>query len=352
MAERRMFARSVIDSDLFMDMPAQCQALYFHLAMQADDEGFINAPRRVLRMVGAGEAELQQLVERELVLVFDSGILAIRHWCIHNKIRADRRKGTVCSRERELVAVDDSGAYVMREAVQEENGEEVVDCKVGEDNGGRTQFAPTDSDDGAEVCRQDDNQMATKCQPSDRQEVDNGQTVDGQMAAQDRIGKERVGKVSIEEERGLTAQSVTAVRQMAASSVPEASSVAAPSSVPGASSQKEILDIFGAYNRICVGLMPCKKLTQSRTEAIGQVLTKWPKEQVVALLEKAQGTRFLQGDNERKWRAGFDWLMQPENLLKLEAGKYDYWGQEAVPTGGTGLGEAEIQAVKRMMEGY
>lgn len=90
MAERRMFAKTIIDSDAFLDMPASSQMLYFHLAMRADDDGFVNNPKKIQRMIGAADDDLKLLLVKNFILAFDTGIIVIRHWKIHNYIRNDR----------------------------------------------------------------------------------------------------------------------------------------------------------------------------------------------------------------------------------------------------------------------
>ena len=111
MAERRMFAKTIIDSDAFLDMPLSTQALYFHLSMRADDEGFINNPKKVQRMIGASEDDLKLLIAKNFIIPFESGIVVIKHWKIHNYIRGDRLKETVYQEERALLEVKDNNAY-------------------------------------------------------------------------------------------------------------------------------------------------------------------------------------------------------------------------------------------------
>ena len=94
MAERRMFSKSIIDSDVFLDMPLSTQALYFHLAMRADDEGFVNNPKKIQKMIGASDDDIRILVMKRYVLTFESGIIVIKHWKIHNYIQSDRFKPT------------------------------------------------------------------------------------------------------------------------------------------------------------------------------------------------------------------------------------------------------------------
>ena len=111
MAERRMFAKTIIDSDMFLDMPLSTQALYFHLSMRADDDGFINNPRKIQRMVGASDDDLRVLVMKRFILPFDSGVVVIKHWKIHNYIRNDRYKETVYQEEKALLLLKENGAY-------------------------------------------------------------------------------------------------------------------------------------------------------------------------------------------------------------------------------------------------
>lgn len=111
MAERRMFAKTIIDSDMFLDMPLSTQALYFHLSMRADDDGFINNPKKIQRMIGASDDDLKVLVMKRFILPFDSGVVVIKHWKIHNYIRNDRYKETVYQEEKALLGLKENGAY-------------------------------------------------------------------------------------------------------------------------------------------------------------------------------------------------------------------------------------------------
>ena len=110
MAERRMFAKTIIDSDAFLDMPLSSQALYFHLSMRADDDGFINNPRKIQRMIGASDDDLKLLIVKRFILPFDS-VVVIKHWKIHNYIQKDRYKPTIYQEEKALIAVKGNKAY-------------------------------------------------------------------------------------------------------------------------------------------------------------------------------------------------------------------------------------------------
>lgn len=113
MAERRMFAKTIIDSDAFLEMPMSAQALYFHLSMRADDDGFLNNPKRIQRMVGASEDDLKLLLAKSFLISFESGVVVIKHWKIHNYIQADRYKPTVYTEEKALLTTKANKAYTL-----------------------------------------------------------------------------------------------------------------------------------------------------------------------------------------------------------------------------------------------
>lgn len=111
MAQRRMFSKTIIDSDNFTELPLPAQALYFHLAMSADDDGFLNCRKRIQKVIGASEDEFKQLLDNEFIISFDSGVVVIRHWQTHNRIQKDRYKPTTFCEERARLYVDDNGVY-------------------------------------------------------------------------------------------------------------------------------------------------------------------------------------------------------------------------------------------------
>ena len=122
MAERRMFAKTIIDSDAFLDMPLSTLSLYFHLSMRADDDGFINNPKKIQRMAGCGDGDLKLLMAKRFILVFDSGVIVIKHWKIHNYIRNDRYKPTLYQEEKAELAEKNSKAYTFKtEVIESEN---------------------------------------------------------------------------------------------------------------------------------------------------------------------------------------------------------------------------------------
>jgi hypothetical protein len=106
-----MFAKTIIGSDIFLDMPQSTQALYFHLAMRADDDGFVNSPKSIMRLVGCKDDDLKILCSKKFVIPFDSGIIVIKHWRIHNYIAKDRYTETKYKNERAQLKLDENGSY-------------------------------------------------------------------------------------------------------------------------------------------------------------------------------------------------------------------------------------------------
>ena len=100
MAQKRMFDKGIIDSDLFIDLPIPSQCLYFHLSMRADDEGFIGNVKGIIRLVGFKEEDLRPLIDREFILIFETGVIVIKHWKLNNYLRKDRIKETEYKEER------------------------------------------------------------------------------------------------------------------------------------------------------------------------------------------------------------------------------------------------------------
>lgn len=135
LAERRMFAKTIIDSDAFIDMPLSTQALYFHLSMRADDDGFINNPKKIQRMIGASDDDLKVLCLKRFILPFDSGVVVIKHWKIHNYIRNDRYKPTVYVEEKAMLTSKENGVYTEADTVGIPSGNQMdTQVRLGKDS--------------------------------------------------------------------------------------------------------------------------------------------------------------------------------------------------------------------------
>ena len=111
MAKKRMISLQIVDSDDFLEMPLSAQALYLHLLFRADDEGFTNGVKKIMRMIGCREDDLKILIVKRFVLTFESGVVVIKHWLIHNNIREDRIIKTVHTKEKGQLALNDIKGY-------------------------------------------------------------------------------------------------------------------------------------------------------------------------------------------------------------------------------------------------
>ena len=117
-----MFAKTIIDSDAFLDMPLSTQALYFHLSMRADDDGFLNNANKIRRTVGASEDDLKILILKRFVIDFDDGVIVIKHWRMNNYLRSDRYKPTVYQEEFSMLETKENGSYTLKDDVGIPNG--------------------------------------------------------------------------------------------------------------------------------------------------------------------------------------------------------------------------------------
>lgn len=247
MAERRMFTKKIVDSDAFLDMPLSTQCLYFHLNMRADDDGFVNNPKKIQRMIGASEDDLKLLIAKRFLLAFENGVVVIKHWRMHNLLRKDRYNPTQYQEQMEEIELKENGSYT-----------EKVEISI----------LPAPEID-----------MTTTWQPSGNQ-----------MATQDSIGKDRIGKVSI-----------------------------------------DYNSIKDAYNTICKSLPSVKSLSEARKKAIKARLNVYEVEDLHEAFRKAEASDFLKGKNDRNWQANFDWILKDANIAKILDGNYDNRKSIAAP---------------------
>lgn len=155
MAEKRMFAKTIIDSDAFLDMSLSTQALYFHLSMRADDDGFINNPRKIQRMIGAGDDELKMLIAKKFIIPFESGVCVIKHWRIHNYIQKDRYKETVYKDEKShlMLKENKSYKYVDTPCIQNVSSSE-TQIRLDKTRVDKNRLEENRLEENTEICRQ------------------------------------------------------------------------------------------------------------------------------------------------------------------------------------------------------
>ena len=240
MANKRMFTVQIIDSDPFLDMPLSTQALYFHLNMRADDDGFINNPKKIQRMIGASDDDLKILIGKRFVLAFQSGVIVIKHWRMHNTLKGDRYTPTQYQDEKSMLQIKPNKAYTESDgAIPIENGTIV-----------ETEW----------------NQSGTTVKRS--------------------IDKNRLDKNREE--------------------------IEAPS--------LGYESIVNLYHTLCPKLPAIKALNDRRKKT----LRSWGDlDEMTEVFTNAGKSDFLNGKNDRGWKPNFDWLIKPENRIKVLEGNYD-----------------------------
>lgn len=363
MAERRMFAKTIIDSDAFLDMPVTARLLYYDLSMRADDDGFINSPKKIQRMIGASDDDLRILITRQFIIPFESGVVVIRHWKIHNYIQKDRYTETKCKKEKSTLLLDENNAYtevdmdfpqqsIFEETRQKSKLSEArqkrLDAKkesdlpysfdykirnafVGEKcpicgcvmNYANNLTKPTiqhntpislggkhEIDNISVIC----NKCNTSIQNREITPAYNTEVVKEKwecignvsgMDTQVRLGKDRleIGKDSI----GNITYSQPDV------------DFPAPKPVV-----KINFDLYTQeYNNRCYNLPKVKVVTEKRKEAIRKFNREFTLEQFKEICDLANNNDFLTGKNERGWTADFDFLLRVDKATAiLEGGKY------------------------------
>jgi len=136
MAKKRMISNDIVDSDAFLDMPVSSQLLYFHLNMRADDEGFVNKPKSIMRICGSSNDDLKLLIAKSFIINFETGVIVIKHWRINNTLRKDRLTETMYKTEKSMLFLKANGSYTL------------------------------DNTKGTALCQPLANQMSTTCQPN------------------------------------------------------------------------------------------------------------------------------------------------------------------------------------------
>lgn len=273
MAERRMFAKTIIDSDAFLEMPQSTQVLYFHLSMRGDDDGFINNPKSIMRIVGAKDDDLKILAAKKFIIPFESGVVVIKHWKIHNYIQNDRKTNTKYLDELSSLELDENKSYRLI---------------------------------GSEIK-----------QLEDVGNLDTGCTRDG-YTGKDRLGEVRLGEVSI---KTTYAKTETVLGE---EDVKE-------NVVNLETKRKPVIpyqEIVNAYHEHLPKLAQVYKLTDSRKV---HIKTLWNDElddldTWVNYFKHISRSDFLMGrsppTNGRSFVADFDFIIKPGNFVKISEDKY------------------------------
>ena len=115
MAQKRMFDKTITNSDDFLELPDSSQVLYFHLSMNADDDGFVNNWKSIMKMTGTKEDDMKLLAIKQYIIPFDSGVIVIRHWRINNYLRNDRYQETQFKDEKAKLLLGKNEEYTLKD---------------------------------------------------------------------------------------------------------------------------------------------------------------------------------------------------------------------------------------------
>ena len=366
MAERRMFAKTIIDSDSFLDMPLSAQCLYFHLSMRADDDGFINNPKKIQRMIGANDDDTKLLIAKSFIIPFDTGVVVIKHWRLHNYIQKDRYKPTMYEGEKEQLQVLPSGEYCKAEPGQLEPADEELpptmmevqpDAPKADDARAKRAEAQKESSlpysfnykiknafvgQKCPICGEVMDYRYNTTKPTiqhnipislgGKHEIDNISVICASCnsSIQNRYITppynteqvkevwERIGNVP-----GLDTQDRIGkdrIGKVNLSSVSDETLSDFPSEKSSPAPYDKIRDL---YNSICKSYPKCTRLSAGRRKAIhARIKSGYTVEDFEKVFQMAEQSRFLKGGNDRNWHADFDWLIKDANMAKVLDGKY------------------------------
>lgn len=262
MGNRRMFSCRIVSSAKFLKMPISSQALYFHLGVNADDDGVVEA-YSIIKQIGCSEDDLRVLVAKGFVQILNDDLVSyITDWNENNYIRADRKidsiyKDLLVSMIPEVKLIEKRPRADAKPKAIDTTYSEIID----ENHNG---------------------------QPMDVQWTTNGLSTDG-------VSKDKLSKDKLIKDKGI----VVSKKRV---------------------NYQEIVDL---YNDTCVSFPVLKELSEKSKKAIKARLNKYSIEQISLAFQKAQASDFLKGSNQRNWIANFEWIMQDSNMAKILNGNYD-----------------------------
>ena len=177
MAEKRMFSSNVIDSDAFLDMSPTARLLYYDMGMRADDDGFIDSPKKIMRIIGASDSDLKELIDNGFVLRFESGVIVIRHWYVNNRVRRDTYHETIYTEEKSRLLLEKNNVYQLRNdsvtdtlQTRDEIGSQI---RGGEDRIDKDRLGKDRLGEGCACVREESSEIQADCltPPSNEEDV-------------------------------------------------------------------------------------------------------------------------------------------------------------------------------------
>ena len=260
-----MFTMKIVDSDAFLDMPLSTQCLYFHLNMRADDDGFIDNPKRVMKIVGAAEDDLKLLIVKRFVIAFDNGVMVIKHWRMHNTLSQSRYHETQYLDEKSMLKLKQNGSYSLG------NGNEINDEKLIEMS--------------KRQCRRTKDEQKTNPDIDLDLELDLELDLDKDLDIGIRVSKDTLCRTE-------------SVRRVV-----------------------EEWNTLSAY-----GIKSISKLsnTSKRYQCLVARLKEYSIESILVAINNIRHSDFLQGKHKGKpWQITFDWFVLPNNFPKVLEGNYN-----------------------------
>lgn len=287
MARKRMFDAEILNQDSFLDLPMEAKALYFLLGMEADDEGFVS-PKKVLRLYGGTNDSIKILICKGYLIPFESGVVVITDWKRNNYLDKTRIKETIYQEEKNQIHYDEEkGKYVSN----------IIAMPVKQ---------------MLNNCSTNVKQTLNKCETNVKQML-NQSSIEESSIEENRREENRIGNIPVKTSFDDTLQ--------------------LPQEQPakGKSNYEEVLFV---YNSVCCNLPKAEKITDKRKTAINKFLKDFTIIQLKEICEKANNTPFLIGQNDRGWKADFDFIMRTDRAVAILEGKYSDWnGKMQVSTG-------------------
>ena len=269
MANKRMFTMKIVNTDAFLDMPLSTQCLYFHLNMRADDDGFIGNPKRIEKIIGANDDDLKLLIAKRFVILFDDGVIVIKHWRMHNTLSRDRYIETSYTDEKKKLLLKDNGSYSLT------NGNSIDDTKLIERSNRQTQK------------RRKIDERKTH---SDK---DIGLDKDLELDLDTELDKDK------EKDINDLIVSKDTIRQ---------------------TDVQRIIDEWNTLEEF--GINPVKRMTSKREQAVKARIRQNHMDDILEAIENIRHSSFLQGQNKEGWMITFDWFLKPGNFAKVFEGNY------------------------------
>ena len=177
MADKRMFSSKIIDSDAFIEMSPTARLLYYDMGMRADDDGFIDSPKKIMRIIGASDSDLKELIDNGFVLRFDSGVIVIRHWYVNNRVRRDTYHETIYTEEKSRLFMEKNNVYQLRNdsvtdtlQTRDEIGSQI---RGGEDRIDKDRLGKDRLGEGCACVREESSEIQADCPapPSNEEDV-------------------------------------------------------------------------------------------------------------------------------------------------------------------------------------